>query len=468
MLPVTLLRPVQRRVIDELKASVGVIAVLGMGGGKTVSSLTAIRELIDEGVIRKAIVTAPRRVALKTWPDEVKNWEHLHRTKLVVLSGGPAQRKKALLGPGEVYVIGIDNLQWLVEELAQLPDGHPLLDLLAIDEISRLKSPRGKRAKAILKQAERLGAIWGLTGTPRPNDEADHWMQLQVISAGTAFKEGFDEWRRARFMPMDHNGYRWRIHDFARRELDQLVDTWCFTVPPEDVVDVPFSSGDGFDTFFDLSEEAIRDLDTLNKKLLVELGLGEVDLRDPDEETLFALSKATATGKMAQILQGFLYNEQGVLQTYKNPREELLLDLLEESRNDPVLVPYWYKEDLGTLRRLLGDDVPYLGEGVSDKAAARTIDRWNAREIAALPIHPASAGHGLNLQSGGRRIVWYSMTWSPELYVQLVKRLARPGQKLPVFSHRIRAKHWLEDMRINRVEHKVQEELDAINRMRVV
>lgn len=468
MRPESDLRPVQERVIGELVASRGVVAVLGMGGGKTVSSLTAIRRLIDAGTIRKAIVTAPRRVALKTWPDEVLKWQHLRDTGLVVLSGGPAQRRKKLHGPGEVYVIGMDNLQWLMEELGALPDGHPLLDLLVIDEVSRLKDPRGKRAQAILKQSARVGAIWGLTGTPRPNDEADHWMQLQVISAATAFSESFDDWRRARFRPLDYMCHKWKIHDFARAELNEVVDQWCFTVPPEDVVDVPFAAGEEFDTFVDLSPEATRDIATLQKKLLVELGVGEVDLRDPDEEVLLALSQATASGKMTQVLQGFLYDEAGVLQTYANPKLEVLKDLLEESRDDPVLIPYWFKEDLANLHRTLGMDMPYLGEGVGDRAANRLIDRWNAGDVPFMAIHPASAGHGLNLQFGGRRLIWYAMTWSPELYVQLIKRLARPGQEKPVFSHRIRARHWLEDLRINRVEGKVKEELDAISRMRVV
>lgn len=467
MRPESALRPAQERTVAELMTSTGVQAVLGMGAGKTAAALTAIRRLLDAGTIRAAIVLAPRRVALDTWPREVGLWEHLARTDLVVLSGPPKRRSRLLAEVHEVYVLGIDNVEWLLHELKPRPADDPRWDVLVIDELSRFKSPRGGRAKALLKVARRFRAIWGLTGTPKPNSEEDQWMPLQLVSAGTALPP-FDVWRRQNFMPLDPNGYSWKMHAFAKPVLAKLVDDWSFTIPPEDVTDVPFNAGDDFDTFVDLSAEARRDLGTLEADLAVELGVGNVDLRDPSEDTLMVLSKAIATAKMTQVLQGFLYRNGQTLQTYENPKLDALADLLDANGGEPVLIPYHFQEDLVSLRHLLGAGVPCLGAGMSDREAARIIEAWNAGEVPALPIHPASAGHGLNLQFGGRRLIWYHPTWSAELYAQTVKRLARPGQKLPVYSHRIRARHWLEDVRVRRVEAKIAMQADFINNMRVL
>jgi hypothetical protein len=462
------LRTVQERVVDEFKSSLGVQAVMGMGSGKTVSALTAISDLLAEGQIKAAVVTAPRRVALDTWPKELLVWAHLSHLKMVVVAGTPAQRSKKLASVADIYVIGMDNLQWLVDELGNYPASDPRWGLLVIDELSRMKSPRGKRAQKLLKTIAKFGAVWGLTGTPRPNSEEDQWMPLQVVSAGTAFADSFDVWRRQNFMPLDQQGYSWRIHKFAVPILAALVDEWSFTIADEDASDVPFNAGAEFDTFVDLSPEAVRDLRTLDKELLVELGVGEVDLIDPSEELLVALSKAVAVGKMTQVMQGFIYREGETLQTYANPKIDALADLLEANGGDPVLVPYYYQEDLAALRGLLGARVPYLGAGTTDHEAARYIDAWNAGDLPVMPVHPASAGHGLNLQFGGRRLIWYHPTWSAELYAQTVKRLARPGQKRPVYSHRIRVRHWLEDMRIARVEGKIDSEREFVSNIRKV
>lgn len=462
------LRPAQVRTIVELMESAGVQAVLGMGAGKTVAALTAIRKLLDAGTIRAAIITAPVRVALSTWPGEIAGWEHLRGLDYTVLQGPPAKRLAKLKEQHQVYIVSIDNLVWLLGALASYATTDARWDQLVIDELSRFKSPRGERAKVLRKQASKFKSIWGLTGTPRPNSEEDLWMPLQLVSANEAFDKSFDDWRRSNFMPLDPNGYSWRIHKFARNDLARLVDQWSFTIPAHEVTDVPFNSGDDFDTFVDLTPEATRDLGTMEKELLVELGLGTVDLRNPDEDVMFALSKAVASGKMTQLMQGFLYREGQTLQTYDNPKMDALAEMLEQAGGDNVLVPYYFKEDMTALRGRFGDKLPCLGAGTSDKEAARLIDAWNAGDIPVLPIHPASAGHGLNLQFGGHNMFWYHMTWSAELYIQTCKRLARPGQRNPVYSRRIRARHWLEDLRVNRVEAKIKEETEFMQRMRTI
>jgi len=476
--PESALRPAQERTVAELMASVGVQAVLGMGAGKTAAALTAIRRLLDVGTIKAAIVIAPKRVAETTWPAEVHLWEHLRNLDLVVLSGSPKKRAARLAEQHDVYVCSIDNLQWLLLELVKRPQEHPLWHLLVIDELSRFKSPRGHRGKALLKVVRNFGAVWGLTGTPRPNSEENQWMPLQLVSARSAFPP-FDKWRPANFRPLDPHGYRWQIHEFYRPIFKRVVADWSFTIPPHEVTDVPFNAGDAFDHFVDLSEDARQNLHTLDRELFAELAaarLGSADpaklaalaATNPDNPLVVALTKAVATGKMSQVLQGFLYRDGVTVATYDNPKFDCMAELAEELEGEPILVAYNFRQELSDLQRLFGRDMPYLGAGARETDAARYIEQWNAGALPVMALHPASAGHGLNLQFGGRRIVWYSMTWSQELYAQTVKRLARPGQKLPVYSHRIRARHWLEDVRIARVEAKLVDQNHFIGELPTV
>lgn len=465
------LRPAQARIVAELKASVGVRAVLGMGGGKTVSALTAIRELIDDGEIRAAIVLAPVRVAISTWPNEIRAWEHLKDLSYTVLAGSPERRLTKLREDHDVYICSIDNVVWLIDALRKLKADDPRWDLLCVDELSRFKSPRGQRAKKVLRFAERFRAIWGLTGTPRPNGWEDEWMPLQLISAGEAWGASFDNWRREHFKQTDYHGYKWAAMDSSVPTFERVADQWTFTIPPSEATDVPFNSGPEFDRLVPLSAAQAADIEDMTKHLMVELGRDGTDvtaLADlEDDAFVAALSEATSSGKIDQILQGFLYRDGETLQTYDGGKAAALVDLLDELDGENALIAYHYQEDLRTIRHHLGD-IPHLGSGQSEDDAARIIDAWNRGEIPRLAMHPASAGHGLNLQFGGRRLIWYRMTWSPEHYAQTCKRLARPGQKEPVYVHRIMSDHWLERKRVARVEEKISDEVAFMQKLRTI
>lgn len=463
------LRAVQQRAITRLYESAGVQAVMPMGSGKTVCALTAIKELRADGAIRASVVAAPPRVAARTWSTEQAKWEHLQDLNVVLLLGTPKQRLKLLAQRADVYVISIENLPWLVKELREQPD-HPAWDLLVIDELSRFKSPRGARAKALNRNVERFKNIWGLTGTPKPNSWEDQWMPVQLVSRGWAWGQGFDDWRREHFRQLDYNGFEWKPHDFMLPRIQDIVRRYSFTVDPAEAAEIPFTSGDDHDVFVDLCPAALRDLATLEKELLVRLGADGVDLHvdltdaDAVERVVVAMGKAQASGKMEQVLQGFLYRDAATVQTYRRAKLEALEDMLYAADAEPVLIAYHFKEDLDNLRSLLGPSLPFLGDGTSNKRTDELVEAWARGDIQHLALHPASAGHGLDgLQDGGRRVIWYTPTWSPELYGQAIARLARSGQKLSVFSHRIRAKHWFEDMRIVRVQHKLLEQQDFIN-----
>ena len=460
------LRPVQLRLISEMKASEGVVVVLGMGGGKTACALTAIADLIASGTIRAAVVIAPKRVALSTWPAEVGQWEHLRRLSVGVVSGDSARRARVLREAHHVYTCGIDNMPWLLDELAKLPD-HPALDQLVIDELSRFKNPRGSRAKKLNRVSARFGAIWGLTGTPRPGGWEDLWMPLQIVSKARAWGASFDPWREQHFMALDYHRRKWSVRPDALPAIRAVVDAWTVTIPPEDTVDVPFVSGPGHDIVVPLSAATRADADSMEKDLLISLGregtLADID--PEDDGVIVALSQAVASGKMSQIMQGYVYENGAAVQHYDAAKADALVDFVEALDGEPLVICYWYEEDLNVLRSLW-PDLPHLGAGVSDKRAAQTIEDWNAGRLPLLALHPASAGHGLNLQFGGSRMIWYAVPWSPELYAQTVKRLARPGQTRPVFVHRLLSDHPYERLRLQRVESKIDSEQEFISQLR--
>lgn len=462
------LRPKQLEVIEQMVESEGVQIILGMGGGKTVSALTAVLDLINARRIRAAIVVAPKRVALSTWPDEIHQWEHLAGLSVGVMGGSPAKRAQVLREKHDVYVCGIDNLPWLLEELKKLPD-HPGRDQLIIDELSRFKNPRGSRAKALYRRAGMFGAIWGLTGTPRPNGWEEVWMPLQIVSKGRAWGMPFDPWRERHFMALDFHRRKWSVRPEAIVDLARTVYDWSFVVPPDQTVDVPFVSGPGHDIIVPMDPEARRAAEQMERDLMVQLGLPEDttidDVYAMPENVVVALSEAVASGKLSQLMQGYIYDEGEAVHHYDGGKREAIEEFVEDLGGEPLIICYWYAEDLAVLRRIF-PDMPHLGAGVSDAKATKIIDDWNAGRVPLLALHPASAGHGLNLQFGGARMLWYAMPWSPELYAQTVKRIARPGQKRPVFVHRMLTDHPYEQIRLRRVEDKIDAEQDFIASLR--
>lgn len=467
------LRPAQVRMIEEMKQSLGVQVVAGMGTGKSVSTLTALRDLLDAGTIRAAIIVAPVRVAITTWPNEIASWEHVAATDFVVLSGTPEKRLKLLKQKHEVYICSIDSLVWLIDALRKFAKEDPRWDVLVIDELSRFKSPRGERAKKLNRFVARFGACWGLTGTPRPNGWEDQWMPLQIISAGEAWQptSGFDAWRKTNFMQMDYQGYKWEPHQHALAYFKRVINTWSFTIPPDQATDIPFNSGPDFDVVVPLTKAQTDDLASLEKELLVEFGgegteTVESLLAGAGENLVVALSQATASGKMAQILQGFLYRDGETVQTYGRAKLDALDDLLAGAAGENVIIVYNYRHDFEMLKRHL-PGARWVDREQTDDEFVELVNACRRGEVQYLLAHPANLGHGVDgLQHGFRRIIWFQYNWSSELVGQMTARIARSGQPLPVYSHRILADHWLERRRVERVESKMADEADFISTLR--
>jgi hypothetical protein len=455
------LRPYQQRTVTAFYERAEVQAVLPMGAGKTAAALTAIAELIDDGEIRCALVLAPKRVAQLVWPNEAKQWEHLKGLRVQLVSGGPAQRMLLLNQPADVFVIGVDNTQWLVDDVLKHPaSDHPFFDCLVIDELSRFKNPRSKRAKALMKVRKHFKNMWGLTGTPRPNGYEDQFKPLALLTdnklRGTDEKT-FDAWQQKRFIRMvrEDDGTMkiasaaippeacvWVIREEWEARTIAEINKVTVTIDEADMPELPELTT--VVHWVDLPADARKAYDDMERHLVAEIR----------KRGIAAVSSGVAAGKLAQIANGYIYADgAGDVEHLHSAKYELLEEMLLDLEEN-ALIAYEYKEGLRLLQAML-PGLPYLGAGVSDTKAASHERHWNMGVTSRLALHPASAGHGLNLQHGGSQMIWPELTWSAELYDQTVKRFHRPGQKKLCFNHLILARDTIDEEKYNRVVMKM-------------
>ena len=458
------LRGYQQRTVTALYERAELQAVLPMGAGKTAAALTAVSELIEDGAIRCALVLAPKKVAQLVWPNELQEWAHLQDMTCVTVSGTPLQRELLLSQDVELYVIGVDNTQWLVDKLKELPPDHRLFDCLIIDESSRFKNPRSKRARSLMKVRRHFKNVWMLTGTPRPNGYADQFKPLTLLTNGQLWGKQFDPWRETRFMkgtverdgsftPSSY-GHHWRIRpEWEQRTVDE-INTVSLTIGPDEMPELPELAP--VFHWVELPPAARKAYKQMERDLLARLR---------DERKIAASNVAVAAGKLSQAAQGFMYGDGNTdVEHLHTEKADLLVELVEDL-DENVLIAYEFVEDL----RVLNDmwpGIPYLGANQKDSAVAKYEAMWNAGSLPRLALHPASAGHGLNLQHGGRHMFWYGMTWSAELFDQTTKRFHRPGQKHRCFNHVILAKDTIDEVKYDRVINKMNEQEAFLKYMR--
>ena len=348
-------------------------------------------------------------------------------------------RSCAAAAEREVTVIGVDLVPWLVGELAGFADDHPIFDMLVIDETSRLKDPSGKRARALLKVAGRFRTRWGLTGTPRPNSSQDLFMPAAIITDGALWGRAFVPWQKRHFRPRDPFGREWVALPGAEEQIAADFGTIAMTVADEDMPDLPPLNI--VVTRLKLPDAVMATYKTMQRELFATI----------EERSIEAVSPLVATGKCAQLANGFLYDEGN-----EDPVEvhtvkiDWLRELVESLDGEPLLIAYEFIEDLRTIRRAFGE-VPALGGLTPAREAARLVADWNAGKLPLLAFHPASAGHGLNLQHGGSRMAWLSPSWSAELTEQAIARIYRPGQTQHVTIHVCVAAGTVDEMKRDRV-----------------
>jgi hypothetical protein len=435
------LRSYQQRAATYLYERDAAFCIAPLGAGKGAAALTALAELIRDKHRRHALVIAPKLVATTVWPLEVTQWPHLEHLCVAVLNGTPKRRRELLAtAPArEVTVIGVDLVPWLAGELAAAAADHPLFDVLIIDETSRLKDPSGKRARALLKIAGRFRTRWGLTGTPRPNSSMDLFMPATIITDGALWGRAFIPWQKRHFRPRDPFGREWVALPGAEAKIAAAFGTVAMTVADADMPDLPPLNI--VETPLQLPDAVMASYRTMARELFT----------TAEGRTIEAASPLIATGKLAQMANGFLYgagNDDVVF--VHDLKIEWLRELVESLDGEPLLIAYEFIEDLRTIRRALGE-VPVLGGPTSAAESSRLVAAWNAGSLPLLAFHPAAAGHGLNLQHGGSRMAWLSPSWSAELTEQAIARVYRPGQTRHVTIHVCVAAGTVDEMKRDRV-----------------
>ena len=385
---------------------------LDMGLGKSVITLTAIFDLcLDSFLVRKVLVIAPLRVAADTWPGEIEKWDHLRGLTYSVAVGSEAQRKAALLQRVSVYIINRENVQWLVED-SGLPFDY---DMVVIDELSSFKSYQAKRFRALLKVRSSVKRIVGLTGTPSSNGLMDLWAEFRVLDMGRRLGRFITRYRSVYFQPDKRNAqvvFSYKPLPGAEDAIYEKISDITISMRAGDYLDMPECVVN--EVKVDLSEKERQAYDTMRAKLVLSLNGEEVD----------AGNAAALANKLSQMANGAVYGEDKRVLRLHDRKLDALEDLIEAANGKPVLVAYWFKHDLTRIsERLKKLHIPFSRLDDSD-----SIRRWNNGEFPVALIHPASAGHGLNLQSGGSAIVWFGLTWSLELYQQTIARLWRQGQ----------------------------------------
>lgn len=395
-------------IIDHPVAAV----LLDMGLGKSVITLTAIFDLcLDQFEIRKVLVIAPLRVARDTWPTEIKKWDHLDGLSYSLVVGAESERKAALAETADIYIINRENVTWLIEDSGYDFD----FDMVVIDELSSFKSHQAKRFRSLLKVRPLVKRIVGLTGTPSPNGLMDLWAEFRILDLGERLGRFISHYRNNYFTPDKRNGmvvFSYKPLPHSEEAIYDRISDITISMKATDHLQMPERVINNI--AIRLSDDERDKYRELKNTLVLCLNGEEID----------AANAAGLANKLSQMANGAVYGEDSKVLTIHNHKLDALEDLIEAANGKPVLVAYWFKHDLSRItERLHKKHIPF-----SKLDDSESIDRWNRAEFPVALIHPASAGHGLNLQFGGSTIIWFGLTWSLELYQQTNSRLWRQGQ----------------------------------------
>lgn len=381
--------------------------LLDMGLGKTSITLTAINDLLfDSFEIHKVLVVAPLRVARDTWSAEIEKWEHLKNLQYSVVVGPAQKRLKALCTPADIYIINRENIQWLVEESGLTFD----FDMAVIDELSSFKNHQSKRFKAFMKVRPKLKRIVGLTGTPASNGLMDLFAEFKLLDMGERLGRLIGQYRNAYFQPDKRNGmvvYSYKPLPVAEQRIYDKISDITISMKATDHLKMPELISAEY--MVQLSENEKEKYDRLKKDLIF----------STEDNEVTAANAASLSNKLSQMANGAVYSDDGETVHIHDRKLDALEDIIESMNGRPLLVAYWFKHDLERIKKRFEIREIKSSEDISD---------WNSGKIPVALIHPASAGHGLNLQSGGSTLVWFGLTWSLELYQQTNARLWRQGQ----------------------------------------
>ena len=422
----------QKYAIEYIKSHPITALFLDMGLGKTVTTLTAIRDLMyDAFEVKRVLVVAPLRVARDTWPDELRKWNHLKELTCSVVVGTVAERRRALQQDADIYIVNRENLAWLYE------NSRLDFDMVVLDELSSFKNHQSKRFRAMKAMRPKVKRIVGLTGTPTGNGLMDLWAEFRILDMGERLGRYISQYRNLYFQPDKRNGmvvYSYKPLPGAEEAIYHQISDITVSMKATDYLEMPELVSVAKEVR--LSETEKKRYDELKKSLVLELPGGEVT----------SANAASLTLKLSQMANGAIYTDDKNVVNIHDRKLETLEDLVESANGKSVLVAYWFKHDKDRIRERM--------EARELKEPQDFAD-WNAGKIPVALIHPASAGHGLNLQQGGSILIWFGLTWSLELYQQTNARLWRQGQadKTVIIQH-IVAKDTIDERILNVLKHK--------------
>lgn len=402
---------------------------LDMGMGKTVSTLSAIEDLLFLGDITKVLVIAPKRVAEDTWSTEIEKWDHLKSLRVSKILGTVKQRIDGVNKDADIYVISRDNVKWLVDNCFNCWKW----DMCVIDELSSFKSSKSQRFRALRKVRPYFKRIVGLTGTPAPNGLIDLWPQMYLLDGGQRLGKTLGGYRERYFKPGRRNGYvvyNYLLKEGSDEAIQEKISDICISMKADDYLELPERIDNEIN--INLPDKVADKYKEFAKDLVMELG----------GEEITAVNAAVLTNKLLQFANGAIYTEDKEVIELHDEKIDKLMEIIDTANGKPVLVFYSFKHDKERIIKAL------TKKGIKDYQGLDTsedIKKWNDGKIQIALLHPASAGHGLNLQYGGNIIVWFGLTWSLELYQQANARLYRQGQKQTVVIHHLIAKNTVDE-----------------------
>lgn len=434
----------QERGVEFIKATRKCALFLDLGLGKTLTSLTAIADLSDGFEVTKTLVIAPLRVANTTWHKEINSWEHVKHLKYSICTGNEKSRISALFKDADIYIINRENVKWLVDYYGKK---WPF-DMVVIDESSSFKSHSSQRWKALRKVLPYVDRMVQLTATPASNGLLDLWPQIYLLDIGQRLGRSMTAFKSS-FFQADYMGYKFTPKDGANEKIYALIDDICMTMRAEDYLEMPPKID--LVEYCPIAPKLMRDYRELEKQFIAEINGTE----------LAVFNAAALANKLLQFCSGAAYTDDlGNYIEIHSAKLDALAEIIEQNPDENILVAYNYKTDLERITARFQDAV------VMDKKGD-AVDKWNNGEIKLLLAHPASAGHGLNLQHGGNVIVWFGLNWSLELYQQFNGRLHRQGQTKPVRVIHLVVPETIDDRVMQAIENKAETQNDLLNYLKI-
>lgn len=423
-----------------------------MGAGKTVTTLTAIDQLkYDQLDVVRVLIIGPKRVIETTWPDEIAKWDGLKHLTYSVIAGTPAKRRQAIDSRADIYLIGKENVVWLVDQVGK----RWKWDMVVIDELSTFKNHQTKRFKALRTVMPMVDRFVGLTGTPTPKGIPDLWAQIYLMDRGERLGKTIGAFRQSYLKPGLTNGctvYNWLVQPGASEKIHKKIADICMSIDEKEYATLPDLQI--IDQLVDLGSE-LKKYQTFKKELVLPISA---------DESVLASNAGTLCGKLLQFTSGQIYTEDGQTATLHSHKLEALDSLMESANGNSVLIFYWFKHEEQRISEYLKKK-GYTGKTISDKDA---IQSWNRGDLDYLLLQPSSAGHGLNLQQGGHIAIWYSLpNWNLELYQQANARIYRQGQKEKVLIYHLMAKGTIDQDMLKALKNKEITQRDLLDALRI-